>query len=708
MDDLLKNIINRLASLEKTVQEHTHLLQKLENMPRATTQTSADKPTIQPPEPKQVKVAYKKPVSSWRALEINIGQYGAQIVGAITLIIGAALFTKFAFDHKLITPSARILIGLIAGTFLIIFSEWLRVRINKWTYASTTAGLCLLYISCYAAYWLGPEQACAWMQPLFSWWGSLIGVIVVSITACGLALWHREHFFAVFSALCSFIVPFFYHLNHDMAILYITAVATFFVIITSLLKSPFIDCITLLFLVGQSSYNNTPYTLIIAGALLILYHLRFYGITLFTKLQPTINAGINYTFFVISTTWSTFIILTWSHQQLFTNIRAINAYILSAFGTLLIVELLILFFVNCTQKNMLAVLSILAMAFYVSAVFSAWSNFMRISPLLFLGISCLITGYVGKQRLWRIMGMSILCLSFITLTQAIISAYDIAYTFWSFPTIVCLLLAMGFALAGWLSYYYRAQLSEEEKYMAPICAGAACASVYIWLYSPVFGFPSTLFALIAYVTILLIIGMRFIAVRLTGYAGVFLIIVTIITWLPKFWTFVSTNTELAQFITSYTYIYGPEAKYLDFVAFACIAACIILVMLFAYFGYLIKNKIEQTWMRNGAIIGLASSCVLLIHSLIHTYWIHVVSYSNELFATAYGILALSFIIGGLIARHVATRYTGFILLFMSMWHLLLIVLWLHSSIAQIIAFVSIGIGLLALSFIYQFFKKNIL
>lgn len=690
MDNLLKNITNRISTLEKIVQEHTRILQKLEKIPIEP--TPIEKPILF--EEKSPKLPIQEPSISWRTLEINIGQYGAQIVGAIALIIGVALFTKFAFDHRLITPSARVLIGLISGTLLIIFSEWLRIRIGKWTYASTTAGLSLLYISCYAAYWLGQEQAYSWMQPLFSWWGSLIGIILISMIACILAIWHREHFFAIFSALCSFIVPLFYHLSPDMAILYVTAVAICFVIVASLLKSPFIDGITLLVLASYGVSSTTSYTLIIACALLVLYHLRFYGIALFTKLQSTINAGINYTFFAGSTIYAAFIILYWNNIRALINMRTINAYILAAFGTLLIIELLVLFFVNRTQKNMLAVLSLLAMAFYVSAVFSAWNNFMCVSPLLFIGISCLITGFISKQRIWRVMGIGILGLSFSTLLHAIITTQNtVSYNFWSLPTIVCALLAIGWTCAGWLSYRYRAQLTEEEKYMAPLCIGAACASGYLWLYSPVFGFPNTLFALIAYVTILLIIGMRFFAVRLTGYVGAFLTIITIIVWLPK--------------LTSIAWIYGHGTTYLDLVTAVCIAACTVLIVFFAYFGHLIKNKIERTWMLNSAIIGLASSCVLLIHSLMHTYWMHVGNYTNELFATTYGILALVFIISGLIAKHTATRYTGFVLLLMSLWHLFLIVLWLHSSIAQIIAFVSIGIGLLVLSFIYQFFKKNI-
>lgn len=73
-------------------------------------------------------------------------------IGAITLAIGVVFFFKYAVDSSWIGASGRVIVGVLAGLFQIVFAEWLRRR-NQLVFSQGLAGcgLATLYISIYAA-----------------------------------------------------------------------------------------------------------------------------------------------------------------------------------------------------------------------------------------------------------------------------------------------------------------------------------------------------------------------------------------------------------------------------------------------------------------------------------------------------------------------------------------------------------------------------
>jgi uncharacterized membrane protein len=88
-----------------------------------------------------------------QSLENKIGSQWFNRIGILALLIGAAWFLKYAFDNQWIGPLGRILIGLITGTGLIVWSERFRSRgLVIFSYSLKAIGSGILYLSLWAAY----------------------------------------------------------------------------------------------------------------------------------------------------------------------------------------------------------------------------------------------------------------------------------------------------------------------------------------------------------------------------------------------------------------------------------------------------------------------------------------------------------------------------------------------------------------------------
>jgi uncharacterized membrane protein len=85
-------------------------------------------------------------------------QLGSQIfnrIAIVLLLIGAAYFLKLAVDRGWITPTGRVLAGLIAGTGLVVWSERFRHKgFAAFSYSLKAVGTGVLYLSLWAAFQL--------------------------------------------------------------------------------------------------------------------------------------------------------------------------------------------------------------------------------------------------------------------------------------------------------------------------------------------------------------------------------------------------------------------------------------------------------------------------------------------------------------------------------------------------------------------------
>jgi uncharacterized membrane protein len=88
-----------------------------------------------------------------RSLESRIGSHWFNRIGILAVLIGAAWFLKLAMDNHWIGPLGRVLIGLLAGAGLIVWSERFRDRgYVFFSYSLKAVGSGTLYLSLWAAF----------------------------------------------------------------------------------------------------------------------------------------------------------------------------------------------------------------------------------------------------------------------------------------------------------------------------------------------------------------------------------------------------------------------------------------------------------------------------------------------------------------------------------------------------------------------------
>jgi uncharacterized membrane protein len=90
-----------------------------------------------------------------RTLENRIGSQWFNRIGILAMLIGVAWFLKLAFDNHWIGPLGRVLIGLLAGAALIVWSERFHKRgYAVFSYSLKAIGSGTLYLSLWAAFQL--------------------------------------------------------------------------------------------------------------------------------------------------------------------------------------------------------------------------------------------------------------------------------------------------------------------------------------------------------------------------------------------------------------------------------------------------------------------------------------------------------------------------------------------------------------------------
>jgi uncharacterized membrane protein len=86
-------------------------------------------------------------------LETRIGSHWLNRIGISAVLIGVAYFLKFAFDNNWIGASGRVVIGILAGVGVVLWSERFRVRgYRAFSFSLKAVGIGALYLSFWAAF----------------------------------------------------------------------------------------------------------------------------------------------------------------------------------------------------------------------------------------------------------------------------------------------------------------------------------------------------------------------------------------------------------------------------------------------------------------------------------------------------------------------------------------------------------------------------
>ena len=131
--------------------------------------------------------------------ELILGGNWLARIGVLAVVIGVAFFLKLAFDNQWIGEAGRLALGVTGGIGLLIAGELLHRRYPIYAQALLGGGIAVLYVSIFAA---------------FSFYGLLdlypaAGLLFLfSVTAAALALRHDSTALAVIGILGAFAGPF--------------------------------------------------------------------------------------------------------------------------------------------------------------------------------------------------------------------------------------------------------------------------------------------------------------------------------------------------------------------------------------------------------------------------------------------------------------------------------------------------------------------
>ncbi|HEY8240460.1 MAG TPA: DUF2339 domain-containing protein [Kiritimatiellia bacterium] len=114
-----------------------------------------ERPAVPPPPPPPPPPPVPKPAPSGAGLEVAIGGKVASFVGVAALVVAVVFFVGYAIQHGWIGPGTRIILGLLAGAFLVFLGHRAEVSERNLTVlarALTGGGASLFYFCVFAAY----------------------------------------------------------------------------------------------------------------------------------------------------------------------------------------------------------------------------------------------------------------------------------------------------------------------------------------------------------------------------------------------------------------------------------------------------------------------------------------------------------------------------------------------------------------------------
>jgi uncharacterized membrane protein len=164
--------------------------------PEPLPETTATVPEIEvPPMPAEEERPAKKGVE-WE--QVLGGNWLARI-GVLAIIIGIGFFLKYAFDNNWISPSARVILGVIAGLIMLGLGYYWRQRYPIMTRVLSGGGIAVLYLSIFASFAT---------YHLISVYIAVVLLFIISGIATALALRYDSMALAILGILGAFFAPF--------------------------------------------------------------------------------------------------------------------------------------------------------------------------------------------------------------------------------------------------------------------------------------------------------------------------------------------------------------------------------------------------------------------------------------------------------------------------------------------------------------------
>jgi uncharacterized membrane protein len=198
-----KEEIRRLRELTRQITARLDALEKKAPLAPPPGQPSsvppAPAPAFTPPQSNPAPVIPKPVAKKQREWEQILGGNWLARIGVLAIIIGIGFFLKYAFDNNWLGPTARIVLGAVAGLVMLGLGYYWRKRYPIMTQVLSGGGIAVLYLAIFASFST---------YHLVSIYIAIVLLFIVSGLSAALALRYNSMALAIMGILGAFFAPF--------------------------------------------------------------------------------------------------------------------------------------------------------------------------------------------------------------------------------------------------------------------------------------------------------------------------------------------------------------------------------------------------------------------------------------------------------------------------------------------------------------------
>lgn len=120
-------------------------------------------------------------------------------LGIVILVIGVSIGAKYSIDNNLISPTVRIILGYLVGVLLILAGLRLRPRYENFSAVLLSGAMAILYFMTYAAYTF---------YGMYPQWLTFLLMVLITIGTVGISLRYNRQIIAVIGLVGAYCIPF--------------------------------------------------------------------------------------------------------------------------------------------------------------------------------------------------------------------------------------------------------------------------------------------------------------------------------------------------------------------------------------------------------------------------------------------------------------------------------------------------------------------
>lgn len=126
-------------------------------------------------------------------------------IGALAIVIGLVYFLKLSFERGWISPTVRVIMGLLAGTGFIVFGEYLfRKKYKAYSFVVIALGVALLYLTTWAGFQILKTSG---GEPVLGQAVAFTLLIIFTATSSILSIRYNALPLAIISIIGGFLTP---------------------------------------------------------------------------------------------------------------------------------------------------------------------------------------------------------------------------------------------------------------------------------------------------------------------------------------------------------------------------------------------------------------------------------------------------------------------------------------------------------------------